>query len=160
MEALASDSSKVRDFSSRDLCVHAVQLIAAVSAVISTRDFVATSVGGDNVSVNPTRDSVGFPVRGDNDHVIPIRDLAVPSQRDNALPATNREIMCFPVGEVEDHQMPTAHRDINRDFDSFPVCADHHNSRDLFNRDFVVSPDLAEFSVCVDPLWLPLLMFV
>jgi len=68
--------------------------------------------------------------------------------------------MCFPVGEVEDHQMPTAHRDINRDFDSFPVCADHHNSRDLFNRDFVVSPDLAEFSVCVDPLWLPLLMFV
>lgn len=56
MEALASDSSKVRDFSSCDLCVHAVQLIAAVSAVISTRDFVATSVGGDNVSVNPTRD--------------------------------------------------------------------------------------------------------
>ena len=56
LEALASDSSKVHDFSSRDLCIHAVKLIAAVSAVISIRDFVATSVGGDNVSINPTCD--------------------------------------------------------------------------------------------------------
>ena len=55
LEALASDSSKVRDFFSRDLCVHAVQLIAAVSAVIPTRDFVTTSVGGDNIRVNPIR---------------------------------------------------------------------------------------------------------
>ena len=91
-------------------------------------------------------DFVRFLVRGNNDHVIPIRDLAVPSQRDNAFAATNH----FPVGETEDHQMPTAHRDINCDFDSLPVCEDHHNSHDLFNRDFVVSPALAEFSVCVD----------
>ena len=48
-------------FSSRDLHVYTVQFYDAVSAVISTRNFLDTTGRGDNAFAISIRDLVDFP---------------------------------------------------------------------------------------------------
>ena len=128
----------IRVFSSRDLHVHTFQFCHAVSAVISTRDFLETSVGGDNVDAISIRDFVGTPVCADNTQVASIRDF----HRVNSSVATDRDIAGFPVCKPREMQSTPP--------DLFLVCAEGHSSRDFFHHDLVFSSDYADSSVSGD----------
>lgn len=83
--------------------------------------------------------TVGFPLCTNIDRLSSIHDL----HRDNISAATaNRDIEGLSVDK--DREMQTTHHG------GFPVCADYHSSRDIFQRDFVFTSNCADSSVSGD----------
>lgn len=74
-------------FSSHDLHVHTIQFCNAVSAVISTHNFLYTSAGATTLLLSPCVTLWVFPVCAD-DQVTSIHDLAFSLHKDNTSAIT------------------------------------------------------------------------